>query len=97
MLILLFFGQAAPNTGTNENGVVHLHPGYIPGGEILSFVGNNGFFPVNFTGADFKQPGYQIASITVEAVDEPVTLALFSAGFASLIIATRRKAEVRRR
>jgi hypothetical protein len=86
-----FFGQAVANTGTNENGVVHVHPGYVSGGEILSFIGNNGFFPVNFTGADFTQSGYEIARITVEAVDEPASLALFGAGLAGLTFVKRRQ------
>lgn len=75
-----FFGQVAANTGIDENGVVHAHPGYISGGEILSFVGNNGFFDVNFTGADFAQPGYRVARIQVEAVPVPAALPLLASG-----------------
>lgn len=86
-----FFGQVAGNTGTDENSVVHVHPGYIPGGEILSFVGNNGFFPVNFTNADFTQPTYAVARITVEAIDEPAMVSLVCAGLLGIGIASRRK------
>ena len=62
-----FFGQAAPDTGVDENGVVTLHPGFIPGGRILSEDGssNNG---IAFTGADFTADGYQIARITIEEI-----------------------------
>jgi hypothetical protein len=89
-----FFGQAMPNTGANENGVVHAHPGYIPGGEILSFVGNNGFANVNFTGADFTQQGYQIARITVEEVDEPAIALLFGTGLLGLGLGCYRRRRV---
>ena len=59
-----FFGQAAPDTGVDENGVVTVHPGFIEGGRILSEDGssNNG---IAFTGADFTADGYQIARITI--------------------------------
>jgi hypothetical protein len=86
-----FFGQATPNTGIDENGVVHAHPGYVPGGEILSFVGNNGFANVNFTGADFMQSAYQIASITVEQVEEPAAALLFGTALLGLGLAYRRR------
>lgn len=43
--------------GVAENGVVHIHPGYKPGGTILSI-------PM-FANADFKAEGYQLARITV--------------------------------
>jgi hypothetical protein len=57
-----FFGQMTPNTGTNENGVVHLHPGFnAPGsGGILDS-------PM-FVGANFTGAGYEVARITVEMV-----------------------------
>ncbi|MEM9271605.1 MAG: spondin domain-containing protein [Cyanobacteria bacterium P01_F01_bin.143] len=68
-----FFGQAAPDTGVAENGVVTLHPGFIEGGRILSEDGssNNG---IAFTGADFTADGYQIARITIEQLFFPVTI-----------------------
>ncbi len=57
-----FFGQAAPDTGMDENGAVQLHPGFnAPGtGGIL----DSGMFAA----ADFKSPGYEVARITVEMV-----------------------------
>jgi hypothetical protein len=81
-----FFGQMKANSGANEDGVVRAHPGYIPlpNGEILQFVGNNGFLNVDFTGADFTQQGYQIARITVEEVDEPAIALLFGSGLLGL-------------
>ncbi|MEO1131515.1 MAG: spondin domain-containing protein [Cyanobacteria bacterium J06639_1] len=60
-----FFGQTVLDTGTPENGVVNLHPGFIDGGRILS--------SQMFSGADFTQPGYQVARVSVEEVPEPVT------------------------
>ncbi|MEA5532676.1 spondin domain-containing protein [Crocosphaera sp. XPORK-15E] len=58
-----FFGQATPNTGVDENGVVTLHGGFIPGGPILS--------TPRFANADFTAPGYQVARIRVELVQVP--------------------------
>ena len=57
-----FFGQAAPDTGVDENGVVTAHPGFnAPGtGGILD--------AAQFAAGQFVNPGYQIARITVEAV-----------------------------
>ncbi|MEO1404081.1 MAG: spondin domain-containing protein [Cyanobacteria bacterium J06635_1] len=62
-----FLGQATPNTGTDENGVVTEHPGFIPGGRILSTTDFNGF---NFTGADFTADGYEVARFRVELVED---------------------------
>ena len=45
--------------GPTENGVVHSHPGYKPGGPVLSNPA--------FANADFTAQGYKIARITVEA------------------------------
>lgn len=72
--------QAAPNTGVDQNGVVAPHPGFIPGGNILTA----------FPGGDFTQPGYQLARITVEKVPEPATsIGLFAlAGL--LLLKTKR-------
>lgn len=52
-----------PDTGVDENGIIHRHPGHIPGGNILSN-------PM-FANADFTAPGYQIARITVSEVSVP--------------------------
>ena len=49
-------GQAAPNTGTDENGVVEMHPGFLDGGRILAARPNG----------DFTAPGYRIAMVTIE-------------------------------
>lgn len=54
-----FFGQAAPNTGVPENGVVELAGGFIPGGPILS--------DPTFSNADFTADGYEVARIRVFA------------------------------
>ena len=57
-----FFGQAAPNTGTTENGVNTDHPGFKPAseGSILA--------DPMFANADFKQANYQIARIRIERI-----------------------------
>ncbi len=51
-------GQAAPNTGVDENGVVFDHMGFIPGGNVLGAIPNG----------QFIRPGYEIARVTVKAV-----------------------------
>ncbi len=68
-----FFGQMAPNTGTTENGVVMIHPGFLPPGSggILD--------SAMFANANFKAPGYQVAHITLQAVPEPATFGLAGA------------------
>lgn len=68
-----FFSQTVPNTGTTEGGTVELHPGFIPGGRILS--------STEFSNANFTEEGYNIARITVEKVPEPgVSLGLLILG-----------------
>ena len=52
-----FFGQQNPDTGEDENGVVQLAEGFIPGGDILS--------SSDFANADFTVDGYQVARIQV--------------------------------
>lgn len=61
-----FFGQSSPNTGVDENGVVHMHQGYLSpgGGGILD--------DPMFAGADFTAPGYEIARIIVVRSDTVV-------------------------
>lgn len=76
-----FLGQAAPNTGTPEGGLIGFHPGFNPGGTILSN-------PM-FAAGDFTSPNYQIARISVEAVPEPATMAVL--GFGALAALARRK------
>ena len=58
-----FFGQSTPNTGVDEHGVVHAHPGYLPPGSggILD--------DPMFADADFTAPGYQVARITLYRSD----------------------------
>lgn len=58
-----FFGQMAPNTGVDENGVVQLAEGFMPNGPILS--------SADFSNADFTAEGFQVARIRVFA-GEPV-------------------------
>jgi hypothetical protein len=65
-----FLGQMVPNTGVTENGVVMPHPGFIPGGNILSN-------PM-FANADFTTPGYMMAEITIQAIPEPATIGLMA-------------------
>ncbi|MCS1409741.1 MAG: hypothetical protein M2R45_02926 [Verrucomicrobia subdivision 3 bacterium] len=63
-----FFGQAAPNTGDDENGVNTDHPGFKP-------VSEGGILADDqFSGADFTVAGYNIARITVRKVEPRPTL-----------------------
>ncbi|MCP4248268.1 MAG: hypothetical protein GY778_14575, partial [bacterium] len=61
-----FFGQTEPDTGIDEFGVVHDHPGFLPPGSggILDDPG--------FANADFTQSGYEIARIIIIRSDTPV-------------------------
>lgn len=79
-----FFGQAAPDTGTPEGGVVHLHPGFnAPGsGGILD--------AAMFANADFTAVGYKIARITITQVpDGGATGGLLLLGGLGLLAARR--------
>lgn len=67
-----FFGQTVPNTGETEGGVVESHPGFIEGGRILSEDGSDPNAVTAFTNADFIEPGYQVARISVRNTDEPL-------------------------
>lgn len=59
-----FFGQAVPNTGVDENGVVESHPGFNP-------VGSGGILDdPAFANADFLADGFQVARIRVELVED---------------------------
>lgn len=79
-----FFGQVIANTGVVQNGVVAIHPGFLPKGSggILD--------SAMFAGADFKAPGYQIARIQVEQVPEPTTILLSLTGLLALVGLSRR-------
>jgi len=72
-----FFGQAAPDTGVNEGGVVGPHPGFLP-------AGSDGILddPM-FANADFLRDGYPVAQIRV--VPEPATLGLALLGGTALL------------
>jgi hypothetical protein len=66
-----FFGQMTPNTGVDENGVIHSHPGLLPAGSggILD--------DPMFANADFTAQGYQAVRIRITAVpDTASTLGL---------------------
>jgi hypothetical protein len=58
-----FFGQMAPNTGVDENGVVELAEGFIPDGPILS--------SEDFFNADFTAEGFEVARIRV-SLEAPI-------------------------
>ena len=63
-------GQTVPNTGLTENGVVQLHGGFLPNGNLLT----------QFPNADFTADDYQIARIRVQAVPVPSSLILAALG-----------------
>ena len=67
-----FFGQSSPNTGETEGGVVQLHPGFIEDGRILSEDGSDENAVAAFNEADFTEPGYQVARISIRNDDEPL-------------------------
>ncbi len=71
-----FLGQASPNTGVTENGVVGVHSGFLSGGNILG--------DARFANADFKSSGYQIARIQVSAVPIPAAMPLMLGGLGLL-------------
>jgi hypothetical protein len=75
-----FLGQMDPNTGPDENGVVHTHMGFKRPGE-------GGILDVaQFGNADFIQPGYPIAQIRV--TPEPASALLLGVG-ATLLLRRR--------
>jgi hypothetical protein len=67
-------GQMVADTGVTQGGVITAHPGFIPGGNILTA----------YPGADFTQSGYQIARVQISAVPEPETYAMLMAGLGLL-------------
>ena len=75
------FGQAAPDTGVDENGNVGLHPGLLPAGSggILD--------DPMFAAADFTADGYQVARITI--TPEPGAAALL--GLGALLLLRKRQ------
>lgn len=80
-----FFGQAAPDTGVVESGVVQVHGGFLPAGSggILD--------AATFAGADFTEAGYEIARITLSA-PRPAAAALDLTGDRFRVSATWRTA-----
>ncbi|RME69137.1 MAG: hypothetical protein D6781_09295 [Verrucomicrobia bacterium] len=70
-----FLGQAAPNTGTPENGVITMHPGFMAAGSggILDASTNFGGTTSSFSGGDFTQPGYTLARVTISLVNNAYT------------------------
>jgi hypothetical protein len=80
-----FFGQAVPGTGIHPDPVssfIRKRPGYIPNGPILSggtvFLGNT----YTFQNADFTQPGYRVAQVSIQVlpIREPGTLSMLLLG-----------------
>ena len=65
-----FFGQTAPNTGTDQNGVVRRHRGFIENGRILSEDGSSPSAITSFTNADFTESEYQVARITISTEED---------------------------
>ncbi len=80
-----FFGQATPDTGLAENGVVGLHSGFLPAssGGILA--------APQFANADFTAAGYQLARVSIAAVPEPGTSLLMGIGLMALLLPLARR------
>jgi hypothetical protein len=70
-----FFGQAAPDTGEDENGTVQIHSGF-------KAKGNGGILDdPDFSNADFKAAGYELMRVTLTASDpEPQLPPTFELG-----------------
>ncbi len=64
-----FLGQAAPNTGPAQNGVVELHSGFNPVG--TGGILDGSFLGFSFGNADFTGQGYSLARITVTSSQVP--------------------------
>jgi hypothetical protein len=77
-------GQAAPDTGTTEGGVVTVHPGFLP-------AGSGGILDAEmFANADFKLDGFPIAQIQVSAVPLPPAVFLLGGALGALGFLRRR-------
>ena len=63
-----FLGQAAPDTGTSEGGVVGLHPGFKAAG--MGGILDGSFAGFNFGNADFKAADYRMARIALSVPQE---------------------------
>jgi hypothetical protein len=57
------------------------HPGFMPGGNILTA----------FPNADFAAPGYQVAEITLQAVPEPATYGIVATSLLLLGLSSFRR------
>lgn len=78
------FGQAAPNTGVDEFGLVRGHGGFLP-------VGSGGILDdPAFANADFTAKGFPIAHITVAPVPIPGALVLMVSSLLGLGLFRRR-------
>ena len=73
-----FLNQGTNGTGTHpdSNPVVHVHPGFIPGGNILTGTHVNPFTAAvngagfSYAAGDFTQPDYRVAEVTITFVPE---------------------------
>ena len=74
-----FLGQTVPDTGTDENGVIRLHPGFL-GSERLGGPRGGVLNDPRFPAGDFSADGYQIATITVSQVPAPPAVVLVGIG-----------------
>jgi hypothetical protein len=78
-----FFGQSMPDTGVDENGVVGLHPGFLP-------VGAGGILAdPDFANADFTLDGYTIAEFRITAVPVPPALWLLGSALGAFGLVRR--------
>jgi len=80
-----FLGQMSPNTGVDENGVVHPHLGFLP-------PGSGGILDIaQFINADFTAADFQIARITLTQVPEASAVGASSGLVALSLLAWRRR------
>jgi len=84
-----FFGQAAPDTGDSQGGVVELHGGFKPAGSGGILDGN--FAGFSFANADFLAPNYALARITVSVVPEGSTWMMGGSLAAGLLLVALRR------
>ncbi len=70
-----FLGQEIPNTGEDQNEVILPHPGFQAEGNILS--------NEDFANADFTQPDYNLAKITITSSELPTRQEVY--GFINII------------
>ncbi|MDA8016360.1 MAG: spondin domain-containing protein [Thermoanaerobaculia bacterium] len=60
-----FFGQSAPDTGVEEDGLVRAHPGFLP-------PGSGGILDDDmFSAGDFQTRGYRVARVRVTTSGQP--------------------------